>query len=615
MRLKKIFVVVFPVLIFCSGVKVSAAAATVSTAISNTVQSLELKVTADLALTNAGVLTAFDVDGISDVTDTNTPRRKLFRILGGVRVKLEFDDSTLTAQEQADVPAYKWVLGAAGRTCTSFTEVDNDTNCTTRSSTDEIENVTKIWWEPSNWDLGLNTGANAKLEISFDTPLTNKKKTISFRVENRTLQAVTSPGKLMKGSDVKMLEQVLWQLGRSPHSSLSGESANNSRISKKDEFSIKAGASISMEQFVSRFKQQLADPNTSVIESGTLDQLALNNLEAQWKDYFVAYSGFQATGDSRINNLSHSTDFDTWITEGIKELQYQGLTQSNPRYTLAIHRTITGDATDALAEASMKSLLNSWVEKEASFGHWGHVTNSKNEPYRMVVGSGDTHGSIGFSQVQPRYVYDGGDCEQNKMSDINLYDPQGAVKGIGRYLTSHTCGSSFRSAFLISSTGQVQDYMQTYSSEITGFPKITGFEQGVSGTGTKTAYVEADNFERLNKGMMGYKEGRGRPEGMSWPKFLKDFTRPANPGVAVWQIRGINYPLTIKKAAGLPLRTYHWQDQYTEPDPASTTGGTRTVDFCFKFGESEWLLNQSWNSARSSAETQSKAGTGATCPI
>ena len=81
-------------------------------------------------------------------------------------------------------------------------------------------------------------------------------------------------------------------------------------------------------------------------------------------------------------------------------------------------------------------------------------------------------------------------------------------------------------------------------------------------------------------------------------------------------VRGINYPIVIKKSAGLPLRTYHWEHQYSE-NIVNAQGVAETVmkSYCFKFGEKEWLSKKSWEQVRATAEISAKASEESTCPI
>jgi len=94
----------------------------------------------------------------------------------------------------------------------------------------------------------------------------------------------------------------------------------------------------------------------------------------------------------------------------------------------------------------------------------------------------------------------------------------------------------------------------------------------------------------------------------SWPGFLKDTLYAGGTAAK----KAMKYAIEVKHRAGLPLRTYLWEDSVTN----IVSGVSTTRIFCFAYGERQWFgldggVRATWQTVRDNAA----AGTGEiACP-
>ena len=568
--------------------------------LNNSVQNLALTVTAALP-------TDFTVEPTPDTGDTVQPQRPLYYTLGGVRLKLAFDATTLTTLERAATPTYSWVMNATGRSCTGF----DDTSCTLRAATYAMEGSHEIWWEPENWTIGLN--AEAELTISFSNSTVNPDKVIRFRVANRELQPLAAPN-TMEGSDVGMLEQMLWQLGYGPNNSSYRGNLSRRKTTDRDTFDVGCSvggcltnysATTSMEWMVWRFKfpneittaaNVLADDVTLVDTNFDSNSLAV--LKEHWQDYFSAYTRHSASQTITAQNQSA---YPSWLAA-------------------SADWDLNGSEVYTPAGVTKSDLLNAMVSKESGTStvltsgiHWGSG-GSNATPYRLNQGSADSWASFGFSQIKSRYLYgqlfgarngtDSSRCVELRMA--NPYLPDIAIASIVKYSMgqSGSCGRSFRLAL---SGAYDADYTQTDQArivEILGDSPRTIPDTDV--------IVLADDYDAVSKAIGSYNQGASVFQNtLSWPNLIKTysgFVVTTNTPGASPRIDAIEYARRVKQTAGFNLRNYVWQVTETR---TPTVGWPATeFSYCFPFGETDW--GQLWTDARDTARTTTINSDGAT---
>ena len=101
-------------------------------------------------------------------------------------------------------------------------------------------------------------------------------------------------------------------------------------------------------------------------ETGIIDLDMLRSIQKHWYDYLAAFEAYSS--DSKIDT-GHQ-DFKKWIEVGATEMA---------RYYTDAYATQV--VQNVLPIVSRETLLENWVKKEASKGHWGRQI-----PFRIVIG-------------------------------------------------------------------------------------------------------------------------------------------------------------------------------------------------------------------------------------
>ncbi len=429
----------------------------------------------------------------------------------------------------------------------------------------------EVYWEPEEWKNTLDATLNLDVKYERFGEIHEVEK--EYKIISRELKPdVADP---MEGSDVEMLEEIIWHLGIGPNE---GRRGNRSRRKPDERNVFDTGCSVnncstpnkitSMEWMIWRYKYASeVDGNytSGDLSIGNIDVnlLTLTKLRKQWFDYIEAVNNEL----SASANGTH-TDYSSWLTTGANEWDTDGV------YPVSVHNDImTKIGSTTITRAN---LLDGWVQQESNKIHWGVNATE----YRINVGAGDSRGSIGFHQIQTRYIWgqiSGANCTY--FNTRNLYEPRVGPSAIVWWGSQTGCGSAFRQAMFGTHDG-------LYNNS-TNAVKIRRSSHDTAALALNSNYA-TDDYERLSKGIAGYNQGTGSLNNTSWPELLKNISS-TNGTEAIR--KGINYSIEVKEHANINLRQYLWLDN---------DNGT---DFCFWYGEDDWN-GMTWSAARAEALTQ-----------
>lgn len=416
----------------------------------------------------------------TDKDDTETPKRDLYYTLGGVRLKIDFNPESLTEEQRLALPMYKWTMGYGGYICDDFdvTNIEHQF-CEAVSATEKIEGKTTLYWEPVDWVSNMN--AEIELKISFVDPFV-PEKVIRFKIGTRVLQPTTP---LMIGPDVKMLEQVLWQLGLSPQKYNPGSEGNrigsrrfNGKLtaacSTKKKASMRhvfySGWSscdknlVSIEGMVKRFQgrhlyngqkgRASIHAGRSTITDGIVGNNTLAFLKGRVTEYLRAYTSYKDYGSMHIENASLKSVIDTWIANAVEVWEDGYGNYADATYTEDIHESVLTLAGKSKSWKTREDLLRSWKLKESPH-HWGSNRSFPRTAFRMTEGGADEYGSLSFSQLLFYYRYSQVPCTIHRVANLNLYDPEDQIMTFVLHTVSgkvnsagdSTCKEGFYKAF------------------------------------------------------------------------------------------------------------------------------------------------------------------------
>lgn len=183
----------------------------------NTIQGSQLDLSAD-------VPTNVTLTPKTEMVDLHPDKQSqsLYYTVGGLRLKLSAEQLPLTQREANANPTYTWTFNQAGRLCDNLNYQANNSNCDNITpdqildqSHERINDPKILYWEPLAWDNQTDTQANLTIAFPDDPKLI--ERTIPFRIKNRVLSPAVGPSQSpTSGSDVKLLESMLWHLGISP---------------------------------------------------------------------------------------------------------------------------------------------------------------------------------------------------------------------------------------------------------------------------------------------------------------------------------------------------------------------------------------------------------------
>jgi len=415
------------------------------------------------------------------VQEGDTQARRLVRTLGGMRLKYRYEPPTRPAPPEADttdrvyvdVESVQWQFEADGWMChVGGTGYDDcwyvpEGSVYDQTQPREIEGNPNpewsIWWEPADpehynsdealralWTTDLNVKAQYTATLEDLPPETGK-----FRIVTREIEPDEEP---LQGSDVAMLEQLLWQLGLSPQksggdNSMSGsEGARiNSNRNGNPEDGVTTAPCLDQEQsrqnylsgwrgcdtgdvategMVRRFQGRSFDEgnlggnqNTPGLVDGNVGNSTLAQLQRVWRHYTMAYDLYSGDSDYTLADIPEG------VRDHLLELAESGGTVDYT-YTgdYSVEATLTEDELNQItaefpeeAQAFTRwGLFNVWIHKESGRVFWGENPKSyQTTPFRIYEGGAEEKGSMGFNQI----VWQ------------RTYGPENACKGVAGYLT------------------------------------------------------------------------------------------------------------------------------------------------------------------------------------
>jgi len=564
-------------------------------------------------------------------TESEDEPPRIVQNLGGMRLKYTYKPPLDT-----EIKTITWQFGQAGWVCKNafsapntpdicqFVNAKTDIDRTPDGTDNNCQkNECGFWWQAAisdtnkkpNWALGQNTKANYSAKTIHPETKKEDIRTGWFKVVTRE---IGPDMKEPKGSDILMLEGVLWQLGVAPNANIKGE--KGVRIEKGRENFIlgceptvsgcagtKAinGTQASTEMMIWRFKypneidgDYPKKKDTSGVDTNVPDQTKdfivtttkvttdmIGVLSKQWDDYIVAYLANQVTP---LSATEQPASYQSWLESAVN--------QWNGTYTASLNsglNTLVGNT-----GLTREKLLSGWIKKESEIGgitHWG----LHGDKYRLMSGSADSFMSLGFSQIQSRYLY-GLDPVSNTCTALhrnnqsthnrNIMRPDKNIEALVVWTAEKGCGVSIRNALF--SENFNGDYLNT------GDVKILQAKYGVKEDTllfNKNAVSPFDDgdYEAITKGIAGYNQGGSDPSRwneFSLPEMYKIISNNCNSYKLDSEIEtkrrcvGFEYAIKVKKnIPELPLVDYLWQ--VSHPNPSET----EPVQVCFMYGETLWL--------------------------
>lgn len=482
-----------------------------------------------------------------------------FRTLGGMRLHLK---ATLPPD---DVEEYAW-----GITGGEFFQNYSTTAQPLGPAACKGADLKEIYWQGA-YRPDLDETITLKLKI---------KGMEEFREITRTIKSrVLREG--MQGDDVTMLQAYLRQMGVS-HSPRTGNCStqwcrDNCRYGHRGTLIAVTGsfdAQSKTKEAVKRMQNR-----DEISPDGVPGQQMLSKIQLHWPDYlkaFEAYPDFPFIKPPNPNPKAIQQAYNIWLQGGAEELadtySDEFVMKVDPEhafYTPADPFTCFG------CNESRERLLDAWINKEASKGHWGY---NKNIPFRIVLGECDNRGSIGFSQIQNRFRY--GVDVADEFKDVNLYHPGDNARGFAIWSNSSD-GDMGRGFYLAFNTNQyvLPTPSNTYPRLIASYFSDEPLN--------KKKREESEATDTLSKGLSAYKEGHRVGSGMlyndSWPEILRRNPKVGDVDTSIE--KAIAYPLTIRSNAGLLVnRTWTWEVKVITVGP---DGKCQTL----KEGDDEQVLN------------------------
>ncbi|MCP4405447.1 MAG: hypothetical protein GY801_50115, partial [bacterium] len=423
--------------------------------------------------------------------------------------------------------------------------------------------------------LSLTFGTRSRggqVDIAGSVPITR-------RLKSRVLQQGIT------GDDVSMLQMALRQMGVS-HPPRTGKCSNGNEWCENNclygdygtMIGIDGSFGVNAEKAVNRLRKRDEIGQTGIVDLGMLKKI-----EVQWTDYLAALDAYS---DTPTLNASHQ-DFDSWVEAGAQQLAE---TYTDKFVTLVdplVQQDVQGSCSGC--KESRERLLKKWVEKEASKGNWGRKV-----PFRTVIGECDSHGSIGFSQIQNRHKYGVTSSTHGIFADVNLYHPAEGIQGFAlfsndRGLYSNGGGGFYYAFQEPDGTSRASHKSKFYPVNPTiSYPRLASIHL------QNNSYTD-EAADRLSKGIMAYNQGNLRVLRTEiWPEILRqlhlDYQSEVYTGGGA-DIKGIAYALDVKNAANLledaqrnPLRTWAWRVKVI-------TTGSDGICQTSKEGDDEQILN------------------------
>ena len=569
-----------------------------------------------------------DKDASAKASSASGNKVTVFRTLGGMRLMLRYQP-----HEGDEVTGYQWTIKppTGGITGSWYPDFKSSS---AKLSADPTK--TQVYWQPDSWKLSQGTTSDTFTgTLSLGIVGQTKSTIIHFNIVRREL-APPSGGDPMEGQDVRMLEGVLWHLGLSPQTSTDANNPNagkagariasdrggslgptllcgsDEKADKRDVYtgnwaSCGSDGHVSLEGMVRRFQGRNNDINDSqnvqggkdATTDGVVNSPLLGQLGKVWKDYeqatekhpqnVIMVSSVPASWWAGLANIFETGQ--AQLENGNTVTVSPGATYSDERQANVLTDLGTSD------NVTRVDVLKAWARKENN-KHWG-----ANGVYRISEGGADEYGSIGFSQLKFEYVYGKMSGRCPSLKDVNMYSPENNLLGFGMWDASSNigCNPSFYYAFVGG------EYDHKYNGAATGSGSLVGYRKA-DGTIVKLDLTKkiTDDYVRLLKALAGYKAG-------AHARYLRQCSLPdllVNQPSGHCHKKGsmAGYAMVIlhgglfsggsddPMALSLPYRTYIWKGGTY---PAGTPNAGK--DWCFAYGEKEWMGGITWASTRTAA--------------
>ncbi|PHR85819.1 MAG: hypothetical protein COA78_38780, partial [Blastopirellula sp.] len=557
-------------------------------------------------------------------------------ILGGMRIKLVFTPER--KDEYGDPIQIIWnVNGDEGLKGNLYPD-DNPESAGVKNKTVGIVDPDSTdsystYYQPSVWQTGVDDIISVRIRYA-DHLLPIR---YDFRVETRELFPVSTdspnpyntedPQAPIKGSDVAMLEDLLWQLGLSPQYGFPGGSGSRidaidpqgsaiveshprnvfsvgddfQRVLNNPDATREQRAQGSLEKMVRRLQGHFevigtgGATNESISSGftgnadGIVDDVTLSNLKILYDDYRKAIFDHTHTV-VRINYNAGSLNLingeQSWVDDALI-IWGRAYSDNTHAGLLAVGEVV-----------ARQDVLLAWLyhEGQSQWGVRGDPVAAR--PYRMTIGDGDEYGSMGFNQLLFQYVY--GSAQRCDLNTYNNFSPAENISAFTHYTSNvdedDECDDTLRRLF-VSDQGELS--FNNATAFATGLPKVRGFYR-VAGNITNVAEAVSrndDNYEKLGKAILGYNAGRGAINWNSWVGFLLDLTpvateKSSNDSNEARPFHAFEYAIKVKRTAGLLLRTYILEWQVTAEQAAASTLYTVGQTFCFTYSENEWYQSE-----------------------
>ncbi|ACE85248.1 hypothetical protein CJA_2507 [Cellvibrio japonicus Ueda107] len=586
------------------------------------------------------------------------------KTLGGIRLRYRYNPPALQGIEVTKVT---WKINKKGAYCLDY-GIGSD-HCPSQNEREpDIEFEQKspqvdwsVYWEPrnedgkpdwSNWadDDGVMAYVKAEYTLPVIEAGSQQEKRVTktyeqdFYIKTRELKPLAAPSEPMKGSDVQILEAMLWGFGVSPQRG-SGNQTKSNAGSEGNRIHSSRGAAgmtencdgsdakvrniysggwvgcangkVALEAMVRRFQGRntaTCDKNEESCTdnyagrtsstNGVVDQATLVMLEKIWKEFYSAYVSHKSKPVIAAPELA-------WSNEAVSI--WDGVTDAGivSTYTDTKHNAMLA-AVNNNATGTRGDLLDAWIRQESANKFWGQGFPATH--YRVFEGGGDEFASLGYNQIKYAYRY-GVQAFQNlcpQLKSYNMYKPDDNIKGMVAFTTAIGCGSGggFRRAF---ATGGSWTTIKSNNVDLKGY-KLAG---------ENTFYAMDkdrvdDAYELLAKAIGSYNGGTGM--GSTWANMLK----ATNPGLDNGKPRmgrahsNRTYAIQVLRRFGAPARTYIWKGG-VEPDqipvigadgsPETNEDGSTKMqanpkagqDWCFAYGEQEWMSGKDWSKVKAAA--------------
>ncbi len=571
---------------------------------------------------------------------TNDPYdMRAYRTLGGVRLKLEYH-----VKPGETLKSWKWDLPPVGTAEEVQSDLENRIGCFKNYNMldaggsklqeagkcdesldqDLSANAVRLYWQPA-W---ASTTIETKLHVEF---IKANGESVSKDIPVRFARQELIPDNThpMIGSDVEMLEQMLWQLGISPQYGFPGKGGtrinaiaetelkkprnvysagwnSNFALKTKDAeghdivANITAKRTASVEMMVRRFQGHSFssvnndDAQAGKYQTGTVEESILQQLAKVWRDYQSATEQFVNKAQinfATLDGLKWWGDMEAALDGSVT---FNGKPNANTlpvTYTQTKHKSMLTSLGLEETAKTRQDVMKAWVAQESSGLYWGG--GDPRTSFRMTEGSADERGSMGYDQILFQYVYGANSCAGVK--DINLYHPRNNLLGFIAYAssTARNCGSSFTRMFTEHEDSWAIKFDNTNNglgATLVGYGYYDEATQKIAYTKKGTEALTADDYERLTKGLAGYNGDKVRVMKCSLADVVTGVKKsvlnsPKNCASPFVGARDIfkQYAMEIlhdgnsgNQKLKLPYRKYVWKVE------------AQAGAYCFAFGEEEW---------------------------